>query len=466
MSGCATSQLQLRASSEQLAAGGAGAAVGGCHDILETEGGACLQAITWAKTEGFGAHPDWYPGLDPETSPLTAWQFFAWNNSHPTCPRPCGVKLDTTWCRASQPPELWTAAPPVQPMRLKILSYNLYWWNLFTIRGGRSAGELIKHAGEPEPFDLIGLQECEDVQRVFGPPGLMGTYTAFIDEHSICMAYRTAAWTLLARGQTDVADDMHTEHYGRRSAQWMRLQHRKTGTIVFFMNHHGPLSVNSGGACGGAATANNLLKTMAANGRKGDTLVLVGDFNANAASRTIQSLWTRLLHVHAGVSFGGVDNIFSNVGRPNVESTVDLGSAGSDHRAISAVLSLGGSAAPMSTVANMVGVGGPALAVRNLERSRGSEGCLIEPGVALVGVSGWSRSFKNIMDARMCCNYCAGDQRCKAWTWAEWSSASKSALCTFFGETHTPRQYAEGVASGLPPRMAIAEAKAQAHSAL
>jgi len=80
---------------------------------------------------------------------------------------------------------------------------------------------------------------------------------------------------------------------------------------------------------------------MAKNAQVGDALVLVGDFNANAASRTLQSLWPHLTHVYNSKSFGGVDNIFSNIGHDAVSQTMDLGSGGSDHHAISAVIQVG-----------------------------------------------------------------------------------------------------------------------------
>lgn len=71
--------------------------------------------------------------------------------------------------------------------------------------------------------------------------------------------------------------------------------------------------MNSGGLCGGQSTAFNILNIMAKNAQVGDVLMLVGDFNANAASRTLQSLWGHLDAVYNSKSFGGVDNILANV---------------------------------------------------------------------------------------------------------------------------------------------------------
>lgn len=75
---------------------------------------------------------------------------------------------------------------------------------------------------------------------------------------------------------------------------WVRLQHVTTKQVVFFINHHGPLPVQSGGRCGGEATAFNILELIAIQAREGDVVVLTGDFNAGADSETVKQLSTRM----------------------------------------------------------------------------------------------------------------------------------------------------------------------------
>merc|ERR1712187_580555 len=173
--------------------------------------------------------------------------------------------------------------------------------------------------------------------------GLLDKYEVFGGTHAICMGYRKGAWSLLARGEGDVSEDQPTEYYGLRGTQWMRLQHKTTRETLFFVNHHGPLSVNSGGQCGGVSTAHNLLNLIADKGRQGVIIVLVGDFNANAASLTIQELWKHLVLLFTGNSFAGVDNFFSNVGVSKLAETQIVGTGGSDHNATSAIVELGAS---------------------------------------------------------------------------------------------------------------------------
>lgn len=245
----------------------------------------------------------------------------------------------------------------------------------------------------------------------------------------------------------------------------MRLQHKSSDMTLFFMNHHGPLSVNSGGACGGKATAHNLLKAMAKNGKPGDVLVLVGDFNANAASRTVQGLWTHLTHVYNSVSFGGVDNIFSNVPRSAVVETKDLGSGGSDHHAISATISL---PADHSVAASNGAVQPePTLAVQSFENAGGSDGCVIEPKGRYTYAAGAQAIVRhNIVDPRGCCNVCQGTGSCQSWTWEEWNVAARGPLCVLHGALPASTAAATaGFVSGLPKTVAVVDTERAATSA-
>lgn len=257
-------------------------------------------------------------------------------------------------CQTGPMPTLWEQSGGT-PTRLKILSYNLYWWNLFGIQHGAGgiAGKLITDAGRGEPFDIMGFQECEDGQRVLSDAGLLDRYTVFGGDDTgtsaICVAFNNQRWELLKHGISYVATDAATEYFGKRSAQWVRLRNQETGRTVFFMNHHGPLPVGSGGQCGGQATAFNMLELMREEAMQGDAIVLVGDFNASPGTGTILHLEERLNRLFTGISFGGTDNIFSNLPAPAVISRDRLGTGGSDHQAITMTLQLGTGPAPATT---------------------------------------------------------------------------------------------------------------------
>lgn len=155
------------------------------------------------------------------------------------------------------------------------------------------------------------------------------------------MAYRRAAWTQLATGQVDVSEDKPKQYFGRRAVQWVRLAHKDVGKTLFFLNHHGPLPVGTGGVCGPQVTAENILRVVAENSVQGDVVVVVGDFNSGVNSQVIQFMQSRLWHVFSGTFAGGIDHIFSNLDGEAIVKTMNIGQGGSDHDAIFAVLSFG-----------------------------------------------------------------------------------------------------------------------------
>eukprot|EP00429_Kryptoperidinium_foliaceum_P055648 CAMPEP_0176100950 /NCGR_PEP_ID=MMETSP0120_2-20121206/50634_1 /TAXON_ID=160619 /ORGANISM="Kryptoperidinium foliaceum, Strain CCMP 1326" /LENGTH=396 /DNA_ID=CAMNT_0017435001 /DNA_START=20 /DNA_END=1208 /DNA_ORIENTATION=+ len=254
------------------------------------------------------------------------------------------------WCKGAEPADGWDlkacSADGGNAQEVKILTYNLYWWNLFGHQfqngNGGSAGKLIGDNNHGKPFDFMGFQECEDVGRVLRDGGLDGEFAGIVGDHAVAMAYRKGAWEVLGHGMDEVAEDRPDQWYGKRGAMWARFRSLTTGKKVLFVNHHGPLPVGTGGKCGRHATAWNLLKTIAMRSQKSDGIILVGDFNADADTLTVKELEHRFNRVYTGKSFGGVDHVFSNCGGSRVISRKNLGDGGSDHDALEVVLQLEG----------------------------------------------------------------------------------------------------------------------------
>jgi len=230
-------------------------------------------------------------------------------------------------------------------LRVRVLSYNLFWWHLFDKNNGEggSAGKLLKRSAEKTPFDFMGFQECQQPYRVLFDAGMDKDFTAWHTNQNICMAYRKKVWELLKRGEQIVANDQPKpgQNFGQRTGMWARFRHRKTNETVLFVNHHGPLPLSTGGQWGGPSVAYNLLTLVQKHGRKGEPVFMTGDFNSVKTSMTVRQLGCGLHRVFSGVKFGGIDHIFSNLDASRVDSTANLGQGGSDHDAISAVLSLG-----------------------------------------------------------------------------------------------------------------------------
>lgn len=251
------------------------------------------------------------------------------------------------WCEVRRPPMDWSLLKTCPTAvdgstKVKVLTYNLFWWYLFVKKGGYegSAGQLIADTAGPEQYDLMGFQECDNVWRVIEDAkkkGMSGDYDAISPGRALAIAYRKSRYTLLSEGMKDVGEDAPEQWWGKRSAQWARFQHRD-GQTVFFVNHHGPLPVSKNGGCAGSATAYNIIKLIAENAYTSDVIILVGDFNAASGSSRIWTLDNFMHKIFSGDDHGGVDHIYSNC-KSNVTSR-NLGRGGSDHDALSAVFTL------------------------------------------------------------------------------------------------------------------------------
>merc|ERR1712194_745210 len=165
-------------------------------------------------------------------------------------------KASDLWCKINVPAADWRLkkCPGDGALSVKMISYNLFWWNLFSRHdgGGKSAGKLIARTSGDDLYDFMGFQECDDRDRVMGEAessGLHADYATIDGGRAIAMAYLKTRWTKLASGHEDVGEDSPNQYYGRRSVVWGRFEQKEIGKTVFFVNHHGPLKVSEGGGC-------------------------------------------------------------------------------------------------------------------------------------------------------------------------------------------------------------------------
>jgi endonuclease/exonuclease/phosphatase family metal-dependent hydrolase len=246
------------------------------------------------------------------------------------------------WCEVDIPPSDWSLkrCPNIGNLLVKVLTYNLFWWNLFDQNGGgdQSAARLIQRTSRDASYDFMGFQECEDANRVLREAGLTEEYVSIDGGSAIAVAYRRSRWSLLSQGTEYVGEDSKNQYYGKRRAMWARLRHTTSGKTVFFINHHGPLSVSQGGGCTGSATSLNIVRVIAQNARESDVIILVGDFNAQLGSSRIEELNRRLSLVYSGTSIGGVDHVYSNCQSQASGRNLGKGDGShkSDHDALSA----------------------------------------------------------------------------------------------------------------------------------
>lgn len=209
------------------------------------------------------------------------------------------------------------------------------------------AGKNIAAFAKDVPFDLMGFQECEDITWPLKDAGMTDDFATYQYKMAVALAYRKSTFDELGRGAAEVAEDGKAQHYGRREAIWVRLHHKASGKNVFFINHHGPTPVNSGGICGGEGTAYNILKVIGENAKVGDNVVLTGDFNAWSNGpdgkwlSEIGHISCHLPHIFSNPvieDMWGIDNIFASCAK--TISTTIMPHGGSDHHALNVVIEI------------------------------------------------------------------------------------------------------------------------------
>lgn len=343
---------------------------------------------------------------------------------------------------------------------VKVLTYNLHWWQLFDrwLGRGGSAGKLIAASNAEGYFDVLAFQECGDKDRVMKDAGLLEYYKTFSAPYQKCVAYRKDAWDFLDEGHVNVTHDVAWNNWGMRGVQYLRLRHNKSGHAIFFVNYHGGLSVNVGGVCGGKAAARNILHMINNRSHYDDRVILVGDFNSNLASFLIQELQTSLLHVYSGKVLGGIDNFFTNLPASSVIGSWNLGTGGSDHDALVASFNLG--AKEDTGVEKKRQFQDDAFQrLRNTPPVYDWENFWC--GVAETDVeyivsddSSWSQVKINLSSPDWCCRECQEEKRCHAWMYhgmaGQENVTPPSTRCVMSSAVVESKAKREGFVSGLP----------------
>jgi len=251
------------------------------------------------------------------------------------------------WCEVDEPPQGWAMkqCPGTPSLDVRVLTYNLFWWNLFTRHygSGKSAGKLIARTAQSHPYDIMAFQECDSKDRILADAvssGLPNEYETIDGGRAIAVAYRRSTWRKLSSGVADVGEDSRKQYYGKRAAMWVRLQHKDSDKTVLFVNHHGPLPVSDRGGCTGTANALNLMRLIGRTAHTNDAIILAGDFNAQPWSSRVHEMDKHLHKVFTGKAMRGVDHIYTNCAEGAVGEILGKGDGKwkSDHDAVSVTL--------------------------------------------------------------------------------------------------------------------------------
>ncbi|CAK0872475.1 unnamed protein product [Prorocentrum cordatum] len=232
-------------------------------------------------------NPDVSKASDSEVLP----RYYTWTTSTVTVTTSTSTKTTTSTVTGPQPFECPAAAAGTsgplwsttgRPKEVRLASLSL---------GNSSAG--LPESSSWKDYDAVVFQGCTDPDQVsaLGEP-----FGVVIHRFGLCTAYRLSQFSVLDQGQAAVAEDKDAGPAGKRGAQWVRLV-AEDGRAVFLVNHEGPQPVDSGGKCGGKATAQALLDTVYRHAQDGDAVVLAGRFNSGPESDTIQELQLHFAHV-------------------------------------------------------------------------------------------------------------------------------------------------------------------------
>jgi len=250
----------------------------------------------------------------------------------------CGVGCHPDYCGKPWEPEL-----PPPGVSLSVVTQNLWWWRLFGELGGGDFFEVFARYGT---YDIIMLQECEDVNHIrdgleeeYGDTDNAiqhQTYQTYGHDNCIGFLWDEDRFDLLDQGHVDVGEDKRGQpkYCGMRPLGWVRLFDKDSGRNIFLANHHGPLPKDTGGETGGKAVASAIASEINKHKEPDDFVVLGGDFNSRIGSTTMNELQYRYGYQLQGSD--SVDHILTlgDGGIAASPEVVIIDGTGSDHSGV------------------------------------------------------------------------------------------------------------------------------------
>eukprot|EP00930_Biecheleria_cincta_P002754 TRINITY_DN103750_c0_g1_i1.p1 TRINITY_DN103750_c0_g1~~TRINITY_DN103750_c0_g1_i1.p1 ORF type:complete len:591 (+),score=76.80 TRINITY_DN103750_c0_g1_i1:73-1845(+) len=170
-----------------------------------------------------------------------------------------------------------TTLPPIPTGAgmIKVVSYNLYWWNAFGQNPwkGSKITDNIRNNLRP---DVLGLQECDS-------PGTIQSRTGYERASKFSGAQgvmvKPDIFTVGDSGSQDIGA---TGKWGPRFVTWARLTHKASGRSFWHFNTHWCVHSGNGRTCSaskrytGAKNMLEIIREKAAN----EPVIITGDFNA------------------------------------------------------------------------------------------------------------------------------------------------------------------------------------------
>jgi endonuclease/exonuclease/phosphatase family metal-dependent hydrolase len=146
------------------------------------------------------------------------------------------------------------------------------------------------------PFDIIGMQECNDattMQREFGYTDSHECRQGNDGQRDIGVCFDKTKFEKIGEWQSKQVSE---DQYGPRFFQYVRLKHKESGGTLFLGNTHGalPWHTDCNGA-GGDQKAKAFIDAVNSYIEPADSMVVTGDFNCINKDKEIWDLnatWT------------------------------------------------------------------------------------------------------------------------------------------------------------------------------
>lgn len=167
-------------------------------------------------------------------------------------------------------------------MAVKVVSYNLYWWNAFGLKQNswKKNGILNNIKSDLRP-DTIGFQECDSPELLESRTHLQ-VASKFEGAQGIMVKPRR--FRILSTGSRDLEA---TGHWGTRYMTWAKLEDTRSQRHFWHFNTHWCVASNSSHVCDeetryhGAKTMVKAIFELAGK----DPVLVTGDFNAEIDER-------------------------------------------------------------------------------------------------------------------------------------------------------------------------------------
>lgn len=215
---------------------------------------------------------------------------------------------------------------------IKVISYNLFWWNAFDQNAWKS-DHIVDNIKDTLQADSLGLQECDEPETISSRTSYLPA-SPFKGAQGVMV--KPNLFQVVQSGSQDI---QAAGKWGARYVTWAELTHSPSGRTFWHFNTHWCVHNGNGRTCNsdtrniGAQNMLNVIREKA-----GDApVVITGDFNAAMTEAGPQQFTNNGFTL---AKSNWVDAVFYSTAHWQVLSTATGDYAHSDHKPIIAELLL------------------------------------------------------------------------------------------------------------------------------